>query len=287
MKIKTNVSALNAHRNLSDTQRAASDSMAKLSSGFRINRASDDAAGLGIANQMRATTRALTQVSRNAEQANSMLQIAEGSTAGIQKMLERMKELATQAGSDTVDDDSRGRIQKEVDALAEEIQRTVDTTVFAGTKLLGGTGGAGSAGSFTFLIGSSADYAGQDKIDVTIADLSAATLTVDALDVSTVDSARTALTNIDTAISSVNEQLGDLGAYQNRIENAQSNLKTAIQNFSAAESVIRDLDMAEEMTKFSKNNILSQAGTAMLARAASACRTRRTTPALRWPGTAR
>lgn len=276
MRINTNVSALNAHRNLSGTQSAISDSMTKLSSGFRINRAADDAAGLGVANQMRATTRALTQASRNAEQANSVLQIAEGATSGIQRMLERMKELATQAASDTVDDDGRGRIQAEFDALIEEIDRTVDTTVFQGTKLLDGDGEGGAA-AFSFMIGSSGQYAeGEaDNISVELSSLRSDQLggetenigSLNGTGVATVESAQGALSLIDDAISQVNQQLGDIGADQNRIENALDNIATAIQNFSSAESVIRDLDMAEEMTKFSTNQILSQAGTAMLAQA--------------------
>src|SRR5688500_635073 len=136
MRINTNISALNAYRNLGETNNAVSSSMQKLSSGFRINRAADDAAGLGIANRLRADTRALSQASKNAEQANSVLQIAEGATSTIQKMLERMKELATQAGSDSVDASGRTRIQSEFAQLQEEITRTVDTTKFQGGHLL-------------------------------------------------------------------------------------------------------------------------------------------------------
>ena len=366
MRINTNVSALNAYRNLGETNNAVSSSMQKLSSGFRINRAADDAAGLGIANRLRADTRALSQASKNAEQANSVLQIAEGATSTIQKMLERMKELATQAGSDSVDVAGRTRIQAEFAELQAEITRTVDTTKFQGGHLLkevtavtgvaasthtnaaftlgtgtannstitgtgtysgtgttmtvrrnaGGTGwevsedgstfaavldgatvsgitlditdGAtaaaanttftldvtaavtaveASGGDRSFLIGSSEQYSGADTITIEGMDLTLATLGIDADTLATRDGARTALTNIDDAMETVATTLGEIGAAQNRIEYAQSNLKTSIQNFSAAESVIRDVDMAEEMTRFSKNNILAQAGTAMLAQA--------------------
>jgi flagellin len=359
MRINTNVSALNAQRNMSVNQDAAASSMQKLSSGFRINRAADDAAGLGIANKLRADGRAMTQASRNGEQANSLLQVAEGSTGSIQKMLERMKELATQAGSDSTDDAGRSRINTEFTALREEIGRTVDTTKFQGKKLLdasfgnavnssstaiaSGTvftdvkiGGA-KAGSFTlgnttagkltltdgsttqevsasangkqtvsfsnfgvsvdlsaaytgsatqasaagnitvsqgtgggsFLVSSSGDYTGQDRIDLGQINLTTGSSGLD-LDTSVltgVGSARSALSKIDTAISSVASTLGSIGAAQNRIEYAMDNIKTSIQNFSAAESVIRDVDMAEEMTKFSKNNILAQAAQSMLAQA--------------------
>jgi flagellin len=490
MRINTNIAALNAYRNLSQTNNAVSSSMEKLSSGFRINRAADDAAGLGIANKLRGDIRAMNQASRNTEQANSVLQIAEGATSSIQQMLERMKELATQAGSDSVDAAGRGRINSEFTALREEITRTVATTKFQGASLLDGTfgepgaslaaaditsldasvaggtyslsvnatsgdltvtgpgsfsqtvaltaatydsgtgklsfdvtglgtiavaadsatdaasvvagldgrgfditagvaGSTASAGTATaaaaatsgdysllannkdfdisvdgtattitldgnyadlgamitdinaklsaasidvtvaddgsgklvwtqgtaeaadfavtdtdgvlggdvtfsgadavtasspsvtadsitgnpageqasFLVGASGAYGTDDLITLDAINLSVASLGIDASDLSTADGARTALASIDSAMDTVNETLGDIGASQNRIGYAMSNLKTSIQNFTAAESVIRDVDMAEEMTKFSKNNILAQAGTAMLAQA--------------------
>jgi flagellin len=361
MRINTNVSAINAYRNLTETNSSVSKSMEKLSSGFRINRAADDAAGLGIANKFRADSRAMTMAARNGEQANSVLQITEGAVASIQDMLERMKELATQAGSDSVDDAGRTKLNQEFVALRDEIQRTVDTTKFQGKKLLdnsfgnsvdvANTGalasgkafndvkisGAGAglytlsntgngvlsltngtitqtaaagvdgrqtvsfsqfgitvetgvsydkdataasqsgtisiaqgSGGGSFLVSSSADYTGQDKIDLSAMDLRATAATglnLGSIDLTTVANARTTLTRVDTAMTTVGSTLGSIGAAQNRIEYAMSNLKTAIQNYAAAESVIRDVDMAEEMTKFSKNQILAQAGTAMLAQA--------------------
>lgn len=355
MRINTNVSAINAHRNLTQTQNALGLSMQKLSSGFRINKAADDAAGLGIANILRASTRALQQAARNAEQANSVLQIAEGATGTIQNMLERMKELATQAGSDSVDTDGRARIQAEFAELRDEITRTVETTKFQGGFLLksGGSGyefdntaltvvgtGNGTAsatgtytgtaatltleyngGSWTiddgsgpvaytsgtsfqgvtinivdgatdwedgdtlaltvadgdpvvtpggarsFMVSSSGNYDSHDLVTIKAIDLTVETLGIDAADLSTTDGAQAALTSIDSAMETVNQVLGDIGAAQNRIAYALENVKTSVQNFAAAESVIRDVDMAEEMTTFSKNNILAQAGTAMLAQA--------------------
>ncbi len=393
MRINTNVSAINASNNLSRVQEMASESMAKLSSGFRINKAADDAAGLGIANKFHSDTRALTQASRNAEQANSLLQVAEGSTSTVQKVLERMKELATQAGSDTVDADARGRINTEFKQLRSEIQRTVDTTTFQGNKLLDGSYGAvvgKSGGTLTTVaasaVGSSATAVGlavdsskvqADTYTLTVAAGSGTTATATLtngsgvsqqltytagstnrvaaadttlgftqfgislnvaathdlatesgqtmvftstgsggnfvigstdgqygtngsnilnvslgklaitganattglslgdgssstttdLDLSTASGARSAIANIDAGIRTVSSTLGGIGAAQNRISYALDNLKTTIANFSAAESVIRDVDMADEMTKFSKSNILAQAGTAMLAQA--------------------
>jgi flagellin len=354
MRINTNVGAMQAARTLGSVQNDVKASSEKLASGFRINKASDDAAGLGIANVLRADIRAYTQASRNAEQANSVYNIAEGAAQSVQKMLERMKELATQSASDSVDGDARTRINAEFTALRTEIDRTVNTTKFQGQTLLNGgfgsevdsgssalaaTGVYGvsisgtaagtytmsasgsditiddgngnaqtvtaaadgtisslnftefgitvqldssftaagldglevdvTAGSGTFLIGASGDYAGQDSLTITGSslDLRTSSLGVGTSSVDTLSNAQTALTAIDGAIEDVNAALGEIGAGQSRIDNAISNLKTVIQNFSAAESVIRDVDMAEEMVKFSKNQILAQAGTAMLAQA--------------------
>jgi len=352
MRINTNVSALNAQRQLGVTNRALSQSVTRLSSGFRINRAADDAAGLGIANKLRGDIRSMTQAARNGEQANSLAQIAEGAVSGIATMLDRMKELATQANSDTVDEGGRERLQAEFDALRSEIGRTAATTQFGSTKLINGgfgskvdaattatgvtgvhavktsgaaagtyaltSGTAGSltmtmggvsqtisnvadgqtlnfstfgitidtsegyvadslagtnvviaAGSGSFQVGSSGSYGVNDLLSFTAIDMqtNAGALNLDGLDLTSAANAQTALSRIDDAVKSVNSALGSIGAFQNRIENAMANLNTAIENLSASESVIRDLDMAAEMTKFSKNQILAQAGTAMLAQA--------------------
>lgn len=354
MRINTNVSALQAARNLGNVTKALAASTEKLSSGFRINKAADDAAGLGVANVLRSDIRAYTQASRNAEQVNSVYAIAEGAASSIQNMLERMKELAAQAASDSVDSAGRSRINAEFNALQAEIGRTVNITKFQGQALLNGGFGAtvdsastaiatatagvydvqisgaatgsytlsaaasvvtltngtlsqtlgvtagknqslnfsqfgitvqtnttvGAAtlngmnvtvggGAGTFLVGASGSYTTNDVITVTgsALDLRTSTLGVDASAVDTRANAATALSAIDTAISKVNTALGVIGAGQSRVDNAISNLKTTIQNYAAAESVIRDADMAEEMTTFSKNQILSQAGIAMLAQA--------------------
>jgi flagellin len=354
MRINTNVSALRAQRNLGMVEESVSKSMAKLSSGFRITRAGDDAAGLGIANVLRADIRALGQAARNAEQAGSVLNIADGAAVTIQKMLERMKELAAQAASDSVDTAGRGRITTEYQALRAEIDRTVSTVKFQGNTLLNGAFGAtidasssvlgaatgvydvklsgagtgamtfssgggvvtltnGStsqtlgvtaatkqslsftafgvtvdtnqavgaatvagnltvnAGSGSFLVSASGQYATNDQITITGSqlDLRSATLTI-ATDPSSLANAQAALAEIDVAITQVNVAVGVIGSLQSRIETATENVRTTVQNFSAAESTIRDLDMAEEMTTFTKNQILVQAGTAMLAQANSA-----------------
>ncbi len=239
----------------------------KLSSGFRITRAADDAAGLGIANVLRSDIRAYTQASRNAEQANSVFSIAEGAASSVQSMLERMKELATQAASDTVDSNGRGRIEDEFAELTAEISRTVSTTKFQGQPLLDGNYSA------TFLVGASGDYTGNDVLEVDGSKMRLTTMEllgnsgVAQKKVDTLSDAQTALTALDDAIGKVNAALGYIGASQSRMENAIGNLKSTVQNYAAAESTIRDVDMADEMVSFSKNTILAQAATSILAQA--------------------
>ena len=360
MRINTNVSAMNAHRNLWQTQNSLASSMQKLSSGFRINRAGDDAAGLGIANTLRANIRALGQASRNAEQATAVLQIQEGAAQQVQNIVERMKELATQSVSDNVDATGRTAIDAEYQQLLSEIDRIAASTKFQGKALINGTFGtyedtaagtldaqtgynsvtldsvaadtytfthaanqltvASSTGGVTqviditgvaagetidvsafgikvrtsgtfdetaaggaelsgtlvvaatntaeFVVGSSGNIA-DDKVSLNSMNLTTAAgglaLTGTALDTDT--NSETALTAINSALDELSERFGEIGAKQNRIEYATQSVKTAIENYSAAESTIRDVDMAQEMTKFSKFQILQQAGTAMLAQA--------------------
>ncbi|HET7275509.1 MAG TPA: flagellin [Longimicrobiaceae bacterium] len=255
MRINTNIGALNAHRNLSRTNDALSRSMAKLSSGFRINRASDDAAGLAIANKFEADIRSMQAASRNVAEATSLIQIAEGGASSLQDILVRMKELATQSASANAASQT-ATIGAEYDALVEEIDRIVGGTEYQDVALLDGSF------SGTFQVGSGTTA--NDVIAVSLSNLDSSTLTVAAGDI---DGTSTAIDNVDAALTAVNSFLGDIGAYQNRLDYAAQNLATSIQNYSASESVIRDVDMAAEMTNFSKNQILQQAGTAMLAQA--------------------
>jgi flagellin len=356
MRINTNVSAINTLRQLGKSQDALAKSVGRLSSGFRINSASDDAAGLGIANKLRSDVRSMTQASRNAEQANSLLQVAEGGAQTIQSILERMKELATQAASDNTDSAGRTAIDKEFDALRTEIDRIVDTTKFQGKKLLNGgfgssvtsfdadsgihgvtingtaaatytvsaaitnasltlgdgtttetvTGVADGAqtisfsgfgitletdASFTtadgtaassaaadtvvvaaganggsFMVSSSEDYSGSDLVSLDNVDIDATTLAL-GTDLTTAAAAQAELARIDTAIGKVSTAFGSIGAAQNRIDFARANINTATENFQAAESVIRDVNMAHEVTQMTKFQILQQAGTAVLAQA--------------------
>ena len=281
MRINTNVSAIVANNNLGKVQNAIQSSSEKLSSGFRINRAADDAAGLVVANTFRSDIRTLQQSQRNAEQAVAVVQIAESGVNAIQNVLVRMKELAAQAASDTVGSTDRDVIKTEYDTLVDEIDRIGQTTEFGGKSLLDGNytgsflvGGARNADYATWDVASSTTSAADGTInslymDGSVLDMSAATLGVDGDDVSGSDGTggATALANIDLALVQVGTALGNIGALQNRLTNGIDTLKTTIANYQSAESTIRDVDMASEMVNFSKNQILSQAGTAMLAQA--------------------
>jgi flagellin len=369
MRINTNVSALNTYRNLTNTENAVNSSMQKLSSGFRINRAADDAAGLAIANKLRDTSRALQAANRNAQQASSMLQTADGAGQSIASILDRMKELASQAASDNIGD-QRGKLNNEFKALNDEIQRIVDTTQYQGTKLLNGSGAGtvsvgtdstvyasgadiakitasssayadttsgtdytldadttsgvitlswtdaggtsqtekvlaedgaqtltfaeagitietattfnvgtsagvwdskkisldatpGSGSGLTILVGATGQQTGADKLDIKLAQIAK----IGSFDLTSLSGAQTAMDSVDTLLDTVNDFIGDVGALQSRLDFTMQNLAVSIQNTAASESTIRDVDMAQEMTNFSKNQILQQAGTAMLAQA--------------------
>lgn len=363
MRINTNTAANTAYRNVESTGNAFQKSIEKLSSGFRINRASDDAAGLSIANRLRQDNRSLQQASRNASQAGSVLSIADGASSTITDILGRMKELAIQSGSDNVTSNDRQKIDAEYQQLFQEIDRTVQNTKYQGSTLLDGNYGvqdsgtgtltgtmggvtlvtgsisfsgaqasttytltqsaatavtmtkgsgagsvaqtiatSGSAGatqtlnfdklgvSFavagtlgatdlnsktiitgaasggTFQVGS--DAASDSQVSITLGDLSTGSTGLNlSANLLTRGGAQTAITELDTALGKVNDTIGKIGAAQSRLEFTQSNLASRIQNTSAAESVIRDADMAFEMTQFTKTQVLQQAGQAMLAQA--------------------
>ncbi len=263
MQINTNVSALNAYRNLSNTQNDLSKSLEKLSSGLRINRAADDAAGLAISEGLRSQVNGLNVAARNAQDGISVIQTAEGALTEVHSILQRVRDLAVQAGNDSNNADSRTAIKTEIDALAEELTRVAASTNFNGIKLLNG-----SNATLTFQVGAGS-VAAEDQIAV---DLSGANITTVATAIAglTVDSAATALASvgtIDTHIKAVSTARSELGAVQNRFESTINSLNVASENLAAAESRIRDTDMAAEMVKYTAANILSQAGTAMLAQA--------------------
>ncbi|TVR50659.1 MAG: flagellin [Gemmatimonadales bacterium] len=397
-RINTNVASLNAQRNISQTNQAFGRTVGRLSSGFRINRAADDAAGLGIANKLRSDIRALNQASQNASQANSLLQVAEGATNQISGIVDRMKELAAQSASDSVNDTGRALIQAEFGELQAELTRIVDTTKFQGTSLLAGGGttedvtvttgltggtdgvettldaianisaaavtvgdaaaleeggytisaavvdpGSGDVLRFTlsdgtdsttfdvnldtgdvdgaqtvnltlgtlsvefevadgaaaatvvtdvdtvsigvetatesttvptslqFLVSVSGSAgSGEDFVSLNVQDLTLANLGLDASSLATREAAVAAIDALDAAIDSISTSMGDIGAAQNRIDFASANVASTIENFSAAESVIRDADFAAEASEFARLQILQQSQIAMLAQANAA-----------------
>jgi flagellin len=275
MRINNNISAMNTYSRLTSAQGAQAKSLEKLSSGLRINRAGDDAAGLAISEKMRGQIGGLNQSVRNAQDGISLIQTAEGALNETHSILNRMRELAVQSANDTNTADDRGEIQKEVNELAKEVTRIANDTEFNTQNLLDGVNAAG----FNFQVGANA---GQ-KVNISIGKMDAFSLgvatgtaaadastpaTVTAgIDVSTHALSNTAITNIDTAIKTVSGERSKLGAMQNRLDHTINNLTTTSENLTAAESRIRDVDMAKEMMNFTKNNILNQASTAMLAQA--------------------
>lgn len=310
------MASLNTYRQLSTNNAASSKSLEKLSSGLRINRAGDDAAGLAISEKMRGQIRGLDQAGRNAQDGISLIQTAEGALNETHSILQRMRELANQSANDTNTSTDRGEIQKEINQLTSEINRIGNTTEFNTQKLVDGTqeattvsgvtsGGlqlqiganalqsfridiydmrssalgisGGSAGSAALVAGNTANGVtitaaeGTDTADAAFTSTNA--LTDDsgsseyALDVSDHDKATAAVKVIDKAIEQVSAERSKLGAFQNRLEHTISNLGASSENLTAAESRVRDVDMAKEMMNFQKNNILSQAAQAMLAQA--------------------
>ena len=261
MRINHNIAALNTLNRLGSNNGAAQKNMEKLSSGLRINRAGDDAAGLAISEKMRGQIRGLEMASKNSQDGISLIQTAEGALTETHAILQRMRELTVQAGNTgTQQTEDLTAIKDEMDALTEEIDGISQRTEFNGKKLLDGSVTAG----FTFQIGANATQ----NINVTIGNMDATTLGVKGIDVSADDfSFDTEIVKIDSAITSVSNQRAKLGAVQNRLEHTINNLGASSENLTAAESRIRDVDMAKEMSEFTKNNILSQASQAMLAQA--------------------
>lgn len=349
MIINHNMASLNTYRQLSTNNAQSSKSLEKLSSGLRINRAGDDAAGLAISEKMRGQIRGLDMASKNAQDAISLLQTAEGALSETHSILQRMRELAVQSASDTNNDNDRGEIQKEIIQLKAEVDRISKDTEFNTKKLLNGNlGGAvdqdnaqttvldvagiaevsttgAKAGTYTIAVGTAAGtltmsfggvtqtisnadgaqelnfsefgitiktnggyaedagigdvvitsgaatfHIGANKdqnIQLSIADMSTTGLSITGVDVSTQTGANDAITTIQAAIDTVSSERSKLGAYSNRLEHTIANLGTSSENLTAAESRVRDVDMAKEMMNFQKNNILSQAAQAMLAQA--------------------
>ena len=270
MRINNNIAALNTHRQYGINNNNVASSVEKLSSGYRINRAGDDAAGLAISEKMRAQIRGLNMASKNSQDAISLIQTAEGALQETHNILQRMRELAVQAASDTNDGDyeegeegedggvDRAALDAEFQALLKEINDIADQTAFNTRKLLDGSlSGA--------VIQTGANEG--ETLDISIEDMSTTGLAINTLSLASRVNAATAISKVNEAINTVSTERSKLGAYQNRLQHKIANLDTSAENLTAAESRIRDIDMAKEMTYFTKNSILTQAATAMLAQA--------------------
>ena len=265
MRINTNIAAMNTYSRLTAANTAKTNSLAKLSSGSRINKAGDDAAGLAISEKMKSQIGGLTQAKRNAQDGISLVQTAEGALNESHSILERMRDLAVQGANDTLTSDDRGSINKELTALHEELTRIASTTEYNTKNLLNKAKNA-----FTFQIGANENQ----TLTVTIGAMDGKTLLKSDAAKFIIDSKASnvrkdggMISVIDKAISTVSDQRAALGAVQNRLEHTINNLTATNENLSDANSRIRDVDMAEEMMTFTKSNILSQAATSMLAQA--------------------
>lgn len=257
MRINTNVAAMNTYGRLTSANASKASSLAKLSSGLRINKAGDDAAGLAISEKMKGQIGGMNQAKRNAQDGVSLIQTAEGALNETHSMLGRMRDLAVQAHNGTLTDDDKTQITKEFEQLKKEITRVASDTEFNTLKLFDDK----TKKAFTFQIGANDNQ----TITVSIGGMSAKALKVDGLSASGAN----AMSIIDNAISTVSTQRSELGSVQNRLEHTINNLTSSSENLSDANSRIRDVDMAEEMMSFTKSNILSQAATTMLAQANS------------------
>ncbi|OFZ31601.1 MAG: flagellin [Bdellovibrionales bacterium RIFCSPHIGHO2_01_FULL_40_29] len=263
MRITTNVASLNAQRSMVTNSREMQKSMSQLSTGSRITKAGDDAAGLAISENLKAQIRSYSQASRNANDGISMLQTAEQGMGEVSNIITRVRELGIQAGSDTIGDQERGFIQKEVDAMKAEVQRIADSTTFGSRKLLDGTGGI-----YDIHIGVGANET-TDWIayDAAVSDVTTNTLGIADLDFSSKEGARSGLAALDSAQSNVNGSRATLGALQNRLTSTVDVIGTMNENMNAANSRIRDTDVAASSSELARNNILLQGTTSTLAQA--------------------
>ncbi|EQC43476.1 flagellin [Bacteriovorax sp. Seq25_V] len=265
LRINTNVASLNAQRNLSTTRIGMQQSLEKLSSGQRINRAGDDAAGLAISENLKAQIRGLGQAERNAEDGISLVQIAEGALGEVSNIMIRLRELSVQAASDTIGATERKFLNVEFEQLTSEVDRIANSTEFNRVPLLNGTGAV-----FDIQIGTRNDpISDRLTFDASSADVNVAALGLNLASVADKISAQNSLSSIDQAIVSVSGIRADFGALQNRLQSTINNISTSIENLSAANSRVRDTDIAAETANLTKQNILMTAGTSVLAQANS------------------
>ena len=256
MRINTNLNAMIATNQMSKNTALAGSSMEKLSTGLRITKAGDDAAGLAVSEKMRAQIRGMEQAERNVQDGISMVQTAEGALEEAGNIAQRMRELGVQAGNDTLSDKDRDKVKKELEQLQDEMKKISEETKFNGKQLLN------TAGTFTIQAG-----ANSETRKITTADLSSIANGLSTISVSTSAQAQSFVEKVDTALESINNARSELGAMQNRLEYTANNLTTSTENLTAAESRIRDVDVAKEMVTLSKLNILNQASQAMVSQA--------------------
>ncbi len=262
LSIYNNVQALNAHRQLNTTQLDMNRSMERLSSGLRINRAADDAAGLAVSEAMRSNIRGQNVASRNAQDGVSLVQVADGALGNVGDMLQRVRDLAVQASNGTLTDSQRLNLDAEVQQILSEINAVGTNTDFNGIKILSGSVST-AVSAVTLQVGA----ASGQTIAFTVGTVSTQQLGVSGIAVSSAASASAAIASIDAAISSVTTNRATLGAIQNRLEQTINRLGIMAENLQSAESRVRDADMAQEMIKFTKSQVLSQSGMSMLAQA--------------------
>jgi flagellin len=263
LRINTNVASLNAQRNLGSTRVSQQKTLEQLSSGQRINRAGDDAAGLAISENLKAQIRGLGQAERNAQDGISLVQIAEGGLSEVSNILIRLRELAVQAASDTIGPTERKFLNVEFEQLTAEVDRIANSTEFNRVPLLNGTGAV-----FDIQIGTRNDpLSDRLTFDASSADINVAALGLNLASVADKISAQNSLASIDQAIVSVSGIRADFGALQNRLQSTINNLQISVENLSSANSRVRDADIAKSTAELTKNNILMQAGTSVLAQA--------------------
>ncbi len=263
LRVNTNIVSINAQRAMADSQRGIERSYAQLASGSRITKAADDAAGLSISENLKSRVRGYRQAQRNAQDAMSVVQIAEGGLNEISNIITRLRELGVQASSDNIGDQERGFVNKEVQQLISEAERIAQSTRFGNTHLLNGSGD-----KFSFQIDiNNDDFRDRISFDASESDATTASLGIDGFDFSSADGARSALDTIEEALSKTNGFRANLGAIQNRLISTDDNLGVAVENLSAANSRIRDADIAASTADLTKNNILLNATSTVLAQA--------------------
>ncbi len=260
MRINNNISAMNAYRNLTSVNETVDKSMEKLSSGLRINRAGDDAAGLAISEKMRGQVKGLTMATKNSQDGISMIQTAEGALNETHSIVQRMRELAVQSANDTNTKEDRDKLQLEVNQLVEEIDRIGNTTEFNTRVLMNGDY---KDDGTKYHIGANKDQ----NVELKFNDMRSGSLGLQGISISTQEDANKAIETINNSLETISTERAKFGAMQNRLEHTINNLRVSEENLQAAESRIRDTDMASEMVKLNKDKIISQSGTAMLAQA--------------------